>query len=90
MTHVNKKLVHEYVKKWFNSKFNQNWVNTNDWENYVFSLIFEYYADNEFDIGWTNRQIDKLNSLIKNDPLYVKNYKQWWLKNSLNKMKTDF
>ena len=90
MTHVNKKLVHEYVYEWFNLEFNQNWVNKNDWENDVFRWIAQYYTDNEFEFDWTDKQRNKLYSLIKNDPLYVKNYKQWWLKNSLNKINEDF
>lgn len=90
MTQVNKKLVHEYVDDWFNGEYPTDWLNSNDWENDVFKWIFQYYTDNEFEPGWTDKQRNKLYSLIKNDPLYVKNYKQWWLKNALNKINEDF
>ena len=90
MTHVNKKLVHEYVDEWFNGVIQTNWIDANDWENDVFRWIAQYYTDNEFGRDWTYKHRDKLYSLIKNDPLYVKNYKQWWLKNALNKINKDF
>jgi len=88
MTHVSKKMVHEYVVDWFNI---QTWMNTNDWENDVFMKIANFYFENEcLYTEWTDKHRNKLFSLIKNDPLYVKNYKQWWLQNSLNEIKKDF
>lgn len=87
MIYLNKKLVHEYVDDWFN----ENSTNTNDWVNDVFQKIVEYYFQNEFEWqNWNDKHKTKLISLIKNDPLYVKNYKQWFEQNALNEIKKDF
>lgn len=91
MVYVNKKWVHSYVNEWFNFNHNQNWFNTNDWENEVFMKIAQYYFENEFAYqDWNDKDRNKLFSLIKNDPLYVKNYKQWWQQNALKEIKKDF
>lgn len=87
MIHLNKKLAHEYISEWLN----QNSTNTNDWENDVFMEIVNYYFQNEFEYqDWNENHKNKLFSLIKNDPLYVKNYKQWFEQNALNQIKRDF
>lgn len=87
MIHLNKKLAHEYVNIWLN----QNSTNTNDWENDVFMGIVQLYFENEFEYqDWNENHKNKLFSLIKNDPLYVKNYKQWFEQNALNQIKRDF
>lgn len=87
MIHLNKKLAHEYISDWFN----ENSTNTNDWENDVFQKIIEYYFIAEFECqDWNDNHKNKLISLIKNDPLYVRNYKQWQETNALNQIKKDF
>jgi hypothetical protein len=87
MIHLNKKLVHEYVDDWFKTESTQ----TNDWENDVFMKIVEFYFVAEFEYqDWNENHKNKLFSLIKNDPLYVKNYKQWFEQNALNQIKKDF
>lgn len=78
MIHLNKKLVHEYVDDWFKTES----INTNDWENDVFMKIAKFYFENEFERqNWNDTHRNKLFSLIKNDPLYVK-----IINNGLNKM----
>ena len=91
MIHLNKKLAHEYVDEWFGFDHNKNWNNTNNWENDVFMEIVKFYFENEFyRQDWNENHKNKLFSLIKNDPLYVKNYKQWFEQNALNQIKKDF
>lgn len=87
MIHLNKKLAHEYISDWFND----NSTKTNDWENDVFQKIVEYYFQNEFEWqNWNDNHKNKLLSLIKNDKLYVKKYKEWFEQNALNQIKRDF
>jgi hypothetical protein len=87
MIYLNKKLIHEYVDDWFKTES----TNTNDWENDVFMKIAQFYFENEFERqNWNDKHRNKLFSLIKNDPLYVKNYKHWLEQNALNEIKKDF
>lgn len=88
MIHLNKKLAHEYVSEWFKSPT----TNTiNDWYDDVYMEIVKFYFENEFERqDWNDDHKNKLFSLIKNDPLYVKKYKQWQETNTLNQIKRDF
>ena len=90
MPRINKKLVHSYVKDYFEDYDIEE--TTNKQWNKILKEIADRYMAYEYDLtdDCSLSKNGKLVGYIQTDPMYVKKYKEWQRTNAINQINKDF